>query len=125
MKTSFQSQALSAPAVLSKALLRAARFLHLSNAQLAGVLGVSESSIHRLASGARQLEPQSKEGELALLLVRLYRSLDSVVGGDDKLRTAWLQSHNRALNGRPVDLIASAAGLVNAVAYLDGARAPL
>ena len=62
---------------------------------------------------------------MALLLVRLYRSLDALVGGDPLQRSAWLASHNRELNGRPLDLIASTAGLVTLVAYLDGARATL
>lgn len=117
--------ALTATAVLSKALIRASRQLGLSNAQLAQVLGVSESSIHRLAAGQREVDPQSKEGELAALLVRLYRSLDAVVGADAYLRQRWLTSHNHALNGTPLELIGSAAGLVHTVAYLDHARAPL
>jgi len=61
--------------VLTKALLRAAQLLELSSAVLARILGVSEASISRLASGARTIDPASKEGELALLLVRVYRSL--------------------------------------------------
>ncbi len=112
-------------AVLGKALMRAARQLSLSNAQLAQVLGVSESSIHRLTTGQREIDPQSKEGELAALLLRLYRSLDAVVGADAYLRQRWLTSHNRALNGTPAELMGSVAGLVHTVAYLDHARAPL
>jgi transcriptional regulator with XRE-family HTH domain len=110
--------------VLTKALLRAAELLGLSNARLARVLGVSEASISRLASGGRVIDPASKEGELSLLLVRVYRSLDSLVGTDAKQRMAWMQSHNRALNGRPVELIERAAGLVEVLAYLDAMRAP-
>jgi Protein of unknown function (DUF2384) len=110
--------------VLTKALLRAAELLGLSSAVLARILGVSEASVSRLGAGARTVEPQSKEGELALLLVRVYRSLDALVGTDAAQRKAWLQGHNRALNGRPVDLIQRTDGLVNVVAYLDAMRAP-
>jgi hypothetical protein len=35
-----------------------------------------------------------------------------------------MAGHNRALNGRPVDLIERAAGLVAVVTYLDAMRAP-
>ena len=111
-------------AVLTKALLRATELLGLSSAVLARVLGVSEASVSRLTSGARTVDPQSKEGELALLLVRVYRSLDALVGTDATQRHAWLHGHNRALNGRPLDLIQRADGLVNVVAYLDAMRAP-
>jgi len=114
----------AADAVLTKALLRAAGLLGLSSAVLARVLGVSEASVSRLGAGARTVDPQSKEGELALLLVRVYRSLDALVGTDASQRNAWLHGHNRALNGRPVDLIQRADGLVNVVAYLDAMRAP-
>ena len=111
-------------AVLTKSLLRASLLLGLSGATLARVLGVSEASISRLASGARMLDPFSKEGELALLLVRTYRSLDALVGTDAAQRMAWMSGFNRALNGTPADLIQSAQGLVGVVSYLDAMRAP-
>jgi transcriptional regulator with XRE-family HTH domain len=111
-------------AVLTKALLRAADLLGLSGSALARVLGVSEASISRLASGARTISPDTKEGELALLLVRLYRSLDTLVGADEKMRRAWMGGTSTALNGRPIDLIIRAEGLVAVVAYLDSMRAP-
>jgi uncharacterized protein (DUF2384 family) len=111
-------------AVLTKAVLRAAQLLELSSAALARILGVSEASVSRLASGSRQVDPQSKEGELALLLVRVYRSLDALVGTDGEQRKAWMESANRALNGRPIDLIERAEGLVTVVSYLDAMRAP-
>jgi len=120
-----RSQAAPAPgAVLSKAVLRAAELLGLSSRALARILGVSEASVSRLASGARTIDPASKEGELALLLVRVYRSLDALVGTDAAQRRAWLESHNDALNGRPLDLLQRADGLVHVVAYLDAMRAP-
>ncbi|HET7670654.1 MAG TPA: MbcA/ParS/Xre antitoxin family protein [Burkholderiales bacterium] len=114
----------SPEAVLAKALFRATGLLELNNAALARILGVSEASVSRLASGARSIDPKSKEGELALLLIRVYRSLDALVGSDAAQRKAWLHSPNRALNGVPAELIQSAAGLVAVVGYLDAMRAP-
>ena len=111
--------------VLSRALLVAAELLGLSRAALAGVLGVSEAGVSRLAAGQRHIDPASKEGELALLLVRLYRSLDALVGNDGAQRRAWLEAFNRGVNGRPIELIARAEGLVGVVGYLDAMRASL
>ncbi len=111
-------------AVLTKAVLRAAGLLGLSSAALARVLGVSGASVSRLASGARAIHPATKEGELALLLVRAYRSLDALVGTDAAQRKAWMDGYNRALNGRPKALLERADGLVAVVAYLDAMRAP-
>ena len=114
----------AADAILSKAVLRAAQMLGLSSASLARILGVSEASISRLAAGTRAIDRKGKEGELALLLVRVYRSLDALVGTDAAQRKAWLHSHNRALNARPADLLERADGLVAVLAYLDAMRAP-
>ena len=110
--------------VLTKAVLKSAELLELPSVVLARILGVSEASISRLFSGSRQIDPENKEGELALLLVRVYRSLDALVGTDASQRKAWMQSHNRGLNGRPIELIQRAEGLAAVVAYLDAMRAP-
>jgi hypothetical protein len=108
--------------VLTKAVLRAGELLGLSAAMLARVIGISEASVSRMATGARSINPSSKEGELALLLIRAYRSLDALVGSDDSQRRNWMTGHNDALGGAPIQLIQRADGLVSVVAYLDGMR---
>lgn len=123
--TSSPELAPNAELVLAKACIRAAGMLGLSGAALAQVLGLSEASISRLMSGQRGINPSSKEGELAALLIRLFRSLDALVGNDNHKRQLWFDTHNHALNGTPRQLIASAQGLVLTVAYLDGMRATL
>ena len=112
-------------AVLATATQRAAALLGLNGAALARVLGVSGATVSRIARGERGLAPDAKEGELALLLVRLYRSLDALVGNDEARRLAWMRSRNDALGGVPATLILTAQGLVAAVAYLDAMRAPV
>lgn len=110
-------------AVLVKAALRAARFLGLSQAELAQVIGVSGASASRMAAGSKLLEEDSKTWQLAALFVRLFRSLDAIVGSDDEAAKAWMRSANAALGGVPADLLRDPAGLVRAVDYLDAARA--
>lgn len=114
----------AASAVLTKATLRSAGFLGLSNAVLAKAVGLSEASISRMANGAKALEAGSKPAELAALLIRVYRSLDALVGNSGEHRQLWMTSYNRALNAIPKEAIQSAEGLVRVVTYLDGARAP-
>ena len=70
------SHADAAAAVLTKATLRAAGLLGLTNAALARVVGLSESTISRMAAGDRQFEVGTKPAELAALLVRVVRYLD-------------------------------------------------
>jgi hypothetical protein len=86
---------------LSKATWRAARQLGLSGAALSKVIGLSEATVSRLGRGEWDVAPQSKEGQLAALLVRLFRSLDAIVGNDAAKVAAWMGSYNQALNGVP------------------------
>jgi hypothetical protein len=115
--------AVSEGAVITKAALRAAGLMGLSNKILARILGLSEASVSRMGSGAYTLTPGEKPFELAVLFVRFYRALDAVVHGDAAVARAWVVNANTALGGQPLELIQSVSGLVNAVAYLDARRA--
>jgi hypothetical protein len=113
-----------AESVLARAVLSAAERLGLRHRQLAAVLGTSEASISRLQN-SRGLAPASKEGELALLFLRLYRSLDALVGGDDDKAREWLHAQNDQLRGVPAERIRTVEGLVDVVQYLDAMRGRL
>ncbi len=108
-------------ATVSKAVARVAERLDISRTLLAKVLGLSPATISRLYSGGYRLDQNRKEWELALLFIRAFRSLDSIVGEDNTARQ-WLKSENLALNGRPIELILSTEGLVRVVQYLDASR---
>lgn len=110
--------------VLARAVLNAAGRLGLRNRDLAMILGSSDASVSRLSRG-RTIEPASKEGELALLFLRLYRSLDALVGGDDTRARSWLHAGNEHVGGVPAERIRSVEGLVDVVRYLDAMRGRL
>ena len=110
-----------AAAVLSKAVARAADRLDVSKSLLAKVLGVSPPTITRIYSGNYLLDPNRKEWDFALLFVRVFRSLDSIVGDEGTARK-WLASENLGLNARPIELIRNTEGLVRVVQYLDASR---
>lgn len=112
-----------AAAVVSKAVVRAAAILGLTNAGLAKVLGLSPATASRLRDGAYALPPDSKPYELALLLIRLFRGLDAMMGGEEQAAESWMRTPNRALQSAPIDRITSVTGLVETVAYVDAARA--
>lgn len=114
--------AADASAVLSKAVVRAARLLELTQRDVAATLGMSEATASRFFAGRYLLDPvRAKEWELSLLFVRLYRSLDALWGHEETARR-WLASENVALAGVPRALVRSVEGLVRVVAYLDAAR---
>jgi hypothetical protein len=110
--------------VLTKATLRAAERLGVADAALARVVGVSASSVSRMRSG-RTIDPAHKEGELALLFLRLYRSLDALLGGDGESCRRWLHARNAHLGGVPAEVIQTVNGLVHVTQYLDAMRGKL
>ena len=105
--------------VVTKAVRRAAAKLGLTHAQLAEVLGVSPSTVSRLEQSPLS---RPKAIELALLLIRVYRSLIGVVGSD-AAAASWLATENSYLQGRPVDLVQRVEGLTQTLSYLDAMRA--
>ena len=112
-------------AVLGKALVRAAQALGLSQADLAGVLGSSAASVSRTFAGGRGVDPASAEGRNALLFVRVFRSLDALVGGSAEQARLWLHAQNRHLGAAPARLLSSTQGLVHVADYLDAMRGTL
>lgn len=117
-------KAISKSQVLSTAVVNTAIYLDLPKIKLAHVLGVSPATVTRLYADSYRLSPEKKEWDFAVLLVRLFRSLDSVVGGSADDARKWLASENSAFAGRkPIDLIDSTEGLVRVVTYLDACRA--
>ncbi|MDH3285259.1 MAG: DUF2384 domain-containing protein [Acidobacteriota bacterium] len=114
----------SEASVLTTATLRASERMGLSRRELSVALGVSPASLSRLSRG-RAVDPGSKTGELALMVVRLFRSLDALVGGDEEAGRRWLRAENSHLAGVPAQLIRTVEGLVRVVDYLDAMRGKL
>jgi uncharacterized protein (DUF2384 family) len=108
--------------VLTGAVLRAGALLEVTQSGLAQILGLSPSTVSRMASGTYTLDTHKKEWELGALFVRVFRSLDALIGGNDAAARGWLYGQNHGLVGRPIDLIRSTEGLVRVVQYLDAAR---
>src|SRR6266850_31049 len=100
---------------VTKATLRAAERLGLSNKTVASIVGLSEATVSRMGSGRYMLAPNDKPFELSLLLVRLYRSLDAITGGDDAVARAWLRNDNTALGSPPLTQVQTVQGLVNVI----------
>jgi hypothetical protein len=111
--------------VITKAALAASERLGLTAARLSDILGISAPTVSRMKRHDFCLEPGSKPFELAVLLIRVFRSLDAIVGGDDIVSRAWLQNHNDALAGVPAEKLTSITGLLDVLSYLDARRAPL
>ncbi len=108
---------------ITKAIIRAADRLSVTARTLATIIGVSEATVSRMKRGEFDLRPDTKPFELAVLFVRLFRSLDAIVGGDDRVAAAWLANPNTVLDARPIEKLRTVSGLVDVIAYLDARRA--
>ncbi|MCT0224751.1 MbcA/ParS/Xre antitoxin family protein [Synechococcus sp. CS-1328] len=102
-----------------QAVLRASDELELSRTALARVLGRDRSLFAR----GKSINPASKTGELALLVVRLYRSLAGLVGNDPTQMRHWFHTTNSHTGGVPAEQVQRAEALVEIVHYLDAMRA--
>lgn len=110
--------------VLSLAVVEAARRLAIGPTDMGQIVGVSQPTASRLLQGEYRLREGGKEFELSAHLVRLYRALFSLVGGDDHLARGWLRAANQAFSGQhPIDLIKRVDGLLHVCEYLDAHRA--
>jgi hypothetical protein len=108
-------------AVLLTATLRAAEHLGLGQRELGEILGIDRTSVARMVKRG-QLSPESKQGELALLLVRVYRSLFALLGDNQAQLRHWMRTENLHLGGVPAERLSSVQGLVETVSYLDALR---
>lgn len=111
-------------AVLAKAVLRAAAQLGMNQSELGAVLGMHRTAVSRLG-GDGALDPESKQGELALLVVRLARALFALTGGDDNWMRHFMRSENVATGGVPLQQITTIQGLVSVLTFVDGIRGKL
>ncbi len=107
--------------LLLRAVLRASDELELSRTALARVLGRDRSLFGR----GKGIDPASKTGELALLVVRLYHSLAGLVGNDGPQMRHWFHTANHHTGGVPAEQVQRAEALVEIVQYLDAMRAPI
>ncbi len=103
--------------VLAEAFGNAGRALGLTQADLGAVVGKDRSAISR-----GRLDPGSKAAELALLLIRIYRALFVLVGGDEVALRHWMRTANHHTGGVPAEQIRSIQGLLQVLEYLDAMR---
>ncbi|WP_367607649.1 MbcA/ParS/Xre antitoxin family protein [Legionella sp. W05-934-2] len=88
---------------------------------LAAIIGQHRNTIDRCLKKG-ELDPASKPGELALLLIRVYRALYALNGGNKEAMTHWLNTYNYHIQGVPLEEMKTVMGLSRVVNYLDAVR---
>ncbi|QTD65691.1 MULTISPECIES: antitoxin Xre-like helix-turn-helix domain-containing protein [Acinetobacter] len=118
MNTPSSRQSLDQKRILAKAFFKASEQLNLSQTQLAMILGISELEIHKLRSEG-QLDPFSQQGERALLIIRLFKALYNLSGGDQETIQLFLSSRNQVTGGIPLEQIETMNGLVACLQFVE------
>ncbi len=108
-------------AVLAKALLRAAQQLGLKPAEIASVVGIHRTAISRLKKNP-SIAPDSKQGELAILLIRIARALYALTGGDSEMSQHFMRTQNKVTKGIPAEQITHIQGLMTVLQFVDAIR---
>ncbi len=108
-------------AVLAKALLNAAEQLGLKQADLGAILGLDRTAISRLKQNP-SLDPNSKKGELALLVIRIARALFALTGGDKDWIKHFMHNPNKVTGGIPAKQMETIQGLIQVVQFVDAIR---
>ncbi len=109
--------------VLTGALVEVCSRLNMGPSILGKTIGISQPTASRLLRGSYQLRDSAKEWELSAVLVRLYRSLFAMVGGDEVLAREWLRAPNRAFaDDTPLNMLLRVEGLLRVSEYLDAHR---
>lgn len=103
--------------VLGEAVLNAGAKLGLSPEEVGRVVGRNRTTIAR-----NGIDPATPNGQLALLLIRIYRGLYVLVGGRDDEMNHWMHTRIRTLQGIPAEMIHDVTGLVRIVEYIDAMR---
>lgn len=107
--------------VLAVALENLKDILNLSSDDLSQIIRVHRNTLGRQLKN-KEIAPKSTEGELAILLIRVYRSLFALNGGNIEAIKHWLNTHNRHIQGVPLECMKSILGLSRVVNYLDAIR---
>ena len=106
-------------AALSKAAFRASEYLGLKQKEFGQIIGLSPTKVSHLWSAHYTFNPSIKsEWENSILFIRLFTSLDAILGEKEAART-WLRGENFALGDSPFNLIQNVEGLVHVVNYVD------
>jgi DNA-binding XRE family transcriptional regulator len=107
--------------VLAKAILKASQQLGLKQAEAAKALGMHRTAFSKLNANP-SLDPAKKEGELALLLIRIARALYALTGGDEDWIKRFMRNPNKITGGIPAEQITRIEGLMTVLRYVDAIR---
>ncbi|TCB64875.1 hypothetical protein E0H88_14575 [Acinetobacter sp. ANC 4216] len=111
------SQHINKSEVLAKAAWKAAEQLGLKPEQFIKILHLEggDSDLSEL----QMLDPSSQQGEIALILIRIYKAIYSLNGGDIDWMHHFLNSPNLLTGGVPIKQMESMSGLLSVLQTVE------
>ncbi len=106
--------------LVANSLAQAAKFMEITNIELAKMMGISASAFSRAIQ--KGFSPQSLKGQVALMIIRVYRSLSALSGQNHGFMTHFLRTKNTYFNQAPLETMDTLEGLVMVNHYLDAMR---
>ena len=92
-------------------------------ANTASKLGLEPDAVSfYLPNSASEIDPKSEMGQRAMRLIRVYRSLHTLLGGNEQHIQHWMKTQNRAFNAIPSEMIRNDEGLNRVLEYVDAIR---
>lgn len=104
--------------ILAKALLRASAELGLTREQLASAIGTDSDGIAQI-SDQMHLDSQSPSGQLAVLVIRLARSMRAQCNGDENWIHNFMRTPNSMIGAVPCEAVTTEDGLRRVVYWLE------
>jgi len=111
------SQQIDRSRVLAKAAWKAAEQLGLKPEQFLRILHLE--GIDGKFSELQTLDPNSQSGEIAIIVIRIYRAVYSLNGGDIKWMHHFLNSPNSLTGGVPIEQMESMNGLLSVLKAVE------
>ncbi|WP_258571088.1 MbcA/ParS/Xre antitoxin family protein [Flavimaribacter sediminis] len=106
--------------IVSKAVLKAADQLGLIDEELARVLRLTPARSLVAKAIPASISAGANSDDRALLLIRIFRLLDTLSAGSAETMRQWMQNENLALGCKPRNLVVTEDGLSRVFDYLNG-----
>lgn len=103
--------------VLGEAVLNAGAKLSISQEEVGKIIGRDRTTIVR-----KGVHPTSKQGQLAMILVRIYRGLYALLDGNEEHMHHWMHTRIGTLQAVPAEMLHDVAGFVRVLEYIDAMR---
>jgi len=100
--------------VLKKVLLNASKEMGISIANLEKIIGINSDALKY-----EDIDPESKSGELSLMLIRCYNNLNALVGSNKEHIQHWMHTQNIGTQDIPAEQLSKLDDLVRLAGYLD------